>query len=119
MMPCDYGAIVVPSCAQMRCEQNTQTHIWVAALKVTFDGEDIALRIGRYPQTQYIAGMGVHNLESRHARSNRANAVIAVPLDFRPEPFSVGNNESQVADLGNIYSRPVDLVDDAIAQGEP
>jgi len=103
----------------MRCEQDIQTHIRFITLKISFDREHISARIGRYSQTQQIAGMRVYDLESGHSRRNRANAVIAVPLDLGPETFSIGNNESQVADLGKINSRPVNLVDDAITEGEP
>ncbi len=42
-----------------------------------------------------------------------------MPLDLDPEPLTVGDDEAKVADLRNVGSRKVDLVQDSMADREP
>ena len=55
----------------------------------------------------------------RDALSLVADLLISVPLHLAPEACVVGHDESEIADLGPVHPRPVDLVEDPMADGEP
>ncbi len=102
----------------MRRQQHIGSEVLIA-LEGHLDGEDVAVRIGRHPQRQLEALVPVGDLHRRHARRQQLEGIVLQPLDLDPEPFAVGDDEAEVANLRDVDPRVIDLVDDPEAQGEP
>ncbi len=63
--------------------------------------------------------MGMHDLDGGHAGMRQFHLVVAEAAQLDPEPLIVGDDETEVPDLGDVDARVIDFGDDAIGDGEP
>jgi len=61
----------------------------------------------------------VDDFYRRYARRRERDPISAKALDLDPEPVAIRDDEAEVTDLRNVDARVVDLVQDAVADGEP
>jgi len=78
----------------------------------------VAQRVGEELQLEAIALVLVHDAGQGHVRAGGTERVAVHALDLRPEAVA-GHDETQVADLRAAGGGPVDLVEDAIPEGDP
>ena len=85
-------------------------------LEPGLDADDVGVVVGADAQGERVARVAVHGRDRRHAPALVADLVGGIALDLAPEPGVVGHDEAEVADLGPVDVRPVDLVEDAAAR---
>src|SRR6185312_3717866 len=109
------GAVIVPGAAQVRREEEHQA---VIADQRESDKQDITQGIGEDLQGQLIVVPVMHDVESRKRRTGSEEAIAAGALQIDPAPLT-HEVEAEIPDLRLTGRRPVDLVDDAVADGCP
>ncbi len=72
-------------------------------------------RAGRDAQRELETLVLVHDLHGGHSGPGERQGVAVHPLHLHPESASVGDDDAEVADLRNVDSRVIDLVEDAAA----
>ena len=113
-----FREVVAAGAAEMGCEQGIRAQACIACQR-DFDQNHVPFRIRRDTQTEFETLMFVNDLDCRNSRGRHPGPVIVQALDFDPEAFPVRDDKSQVANLRNICARVVNLVQDAVAGGEP
>jgi hypothetical protein len=114
----DQGVVPLPRPAEMRGEQDIEAKIGIAG-QDRLDQQHVAVALRRDPQRELEARMPVYHLHRRDAGACGGEAVVGVPLHLGPEAVAIGHDEAEVADLRQVDARVIDLVHDAVAQGEP
>ena len=117
----DHSDIVVPGRAEMRRHENIEPEIIATRGRgeVARDDQHVAPRVGRDAQPQRIARVLVDDLDRRHTGRQQPQRIVLVALDLGPETVGAGDDEPEIADLREIDTRVIDLVDDAEADREP
>ena len=110
------GIVVHAAVAEMRRQQGIEPH--ALAGEAERDEHHVAQRIGHEFQLQPVAFALVHDLRQRHIGRRDGDLVEALALDLDPAE-GARDDEAEVADLRRAGRRPVDLVDDAVAQRHP
>src|SRR6516164_534962 len=83
------------------------------------DEQHVAVLAGCYPQSELEACVTVDDLHRWHARRRQLNDILPQPLDLDPEARAIADEKTEIADLRDVDTRIVDLVNDAAADGEP
>ena len=110
------GIVVHAAVAEMRRQQRIEPR--ALAGEAEGDEHDVAQRIGREFQLQPVAFALVHDPGQRHVGRRDGDIVEAVALDLDPAERA-RDDEAEIPDLRCAGRRPVDLVDDAVAQRDP
>ena len=63
--------------------------------------------------------MSVYHLDCGYPGTGQRQLIIVQALYLDPKTVAVGNDESQVANLGDIDARVIDFIYDAVTEGEP
>ena len=118
VVPRGFRVVVAAGAAQVRRQQRIGSQFLVA-IEFDFHEQHIANGRWRDAQGQLKARVFVHDPHGRHAGARRLEPVGVHPLDLDPEPLAVRHDETEVADLRDVDTRVIDLVDDSAADGEP
>ena len=65
------------------------------------------------------AGARVHEAIARHRRADQVHRALGVSLLLREEAIGPAHEQPEVARVGLVHARVVDLVHDAVRHGEP
>ena len=114
----DGRAVVGAGAAQVWREQRVGTQCRIA-VEDDLDEQHIAVLARRHTQPEIEALVMVHDVHRGHAGRGEPQLVLPQPLHLDPEARTVGDDETEVADLRQVNARVIDLVDDAAADGEP
>ncbi len=110
------GAVVEAARAQVRGEQRVEPEALPDEL--VGDHEHVAQRVGQELERELVVLALVDDPRQRRMRRVGHEPVAVDTLELEP---AVGprDDEAEVADLGLAGRRPVDLVDDAVAERDP
>ena len=114
----DTGDVVGTAATQVRREQYVGAQGSITA-EVYLDHEHVAVLARDDAQAELEALVPVHDVHRWAAGRGEFHAVLPQALDLHPETGAVGDDEAEIADLRQVDSRVVDLVDDPAADREP
>ncbi len=106
---------------QMRGEQGEQAQRLGGALQPDELQQGGVAGVGDHALDDAVApiDVGVGKLVGGDAVLQRFDNETAISFFFREEPAVVGDQQAEIAGAGLIDARVVDLVQDAVAEGEP
>ncbi len=104
--------------AQVGSEQDIRTKR-VVPLESDFDEQHIALHAGDDSENQLEAIVPMNDSDRRTPGCAELHHMPLHAFDFDPEPFAVTDDETHVADLRDVDTRVIDLVENSPANGEP
>ncbi len=104
--------------AQVRSEQDIRTKR-VVTLESDLDEQHIALHAGDDSENQLEAIVPMNDADRRTPGRAEFQHVPFHAFDFDPEPLAVTDEETHIADLGDVDTRVIDLVENSSANGEP
>ena len=88
-------------------------------VQACLDMDDVGVVVGADPERQGVPRMAVRRDDRGNAGLETAYLARGIPLHLAPEAGVVRDDEAEVADLRPVDARPVDLVEDAVADREP
>ena len=120
----DPRRVVAAAVGQMRCEQNVKAIVARRALQrheARALQHDRPRRVGQDLLFDAIAALeaGVRQPERRDPVGQPRDLMSGMALLLRDETAAIGDDEAQVAGAGLVHAWIVDLVEDAVAHGEP
>ncbi len=83
------------------------------------DQHDIGRGIGAKVERQGIPLVAVYGGIGWNAGRRGQEFVVMVSLDFTPEPLIVGDDKAEVTNLRVVDVRPVDFVENSMADRDP
>jgi hypothetical protein len=116
------GGVVGARIDQMRRQQGEQPQGRAFQhLQLDRHENDVMARVGDdvLGDAEAAADMGADDLEGGDAVFHRGGLGRAVALFLGEEAGAVGDDQAEVADAGLVHAGVVDLVQDAVADGEP
>src|SRR5205085_2169959 len=114
----DGRAVVGAGAAQVWREQRVGAQRRIA-VEGDLDEQHIAVLARRHTQREIDALVLVHDVHRGHAGRGEPQLVLPQPLHLDPEARTVGDDETEVADLRQVNAQVIDYVYYAAADGEP
>ena len=114
----DLGIVVSARAAEVRRKQRIRAQLRVSG-EPDVDQHRVAFRPRHDGERQLEASVAMDDVDRRNAGLEEVDRVLPEPLDLHPKALAIGHQETEVADLRNVYSRIVDFVQDPAADGEP
>src|SRR5487761_26820 len=118
------SGVVSAAIHKMRCKQGVKAVI-VRRATLSFEADtledNVAVRIGKHELFDDIASVTrrIAQYEGGHAIVHRLDDAHGVALLFREIALAVRDDEAEIAGARVVYAGIVDLIEDAMAQGEP
>src|SRR5487761_26004 len=118
------GGVVSAAIYKMQCQQAMKTivvHRAAPSCEADTLEDNVAVRIGKHELFDDIASVTrrIAQYEGGHAIVHRLDDAHGVALLFREIALAVRDDEAEIAGARVVYAGIVDLIENAMAQGEP